>query len=102
MAFVEGFENGLEVNHIDRVRTNNNPSNLEWITHRENVRHSSKMGAYTKRGNSNPRAKLKEKDIPIIRKMISEGLYQQDIAVEFGVSNTAISLINRGINWRGF
>jgi len=33
-----------EVNHIDSNPTNNNVQNLEWVTHSENMRHSSKYG----------------------------------------------------------
>lgn len=34
----DSFEEGLEVNHKDANRQNNNVDNLEWITHAENVR----------------------------------------------------------------
>lgn len=34
----EPFEEGLEVNHKDANRQNNNVDNLEWVTHEENVR----------------------------------------------------------------
>lgn len=37
-AFVDGYAEGLEVNHKDFDRTNNVPENLEWITHSENVK----------------------------------------------------------------
>ena len=32
------------VNHIDGNRENNHVSNLEWVTHKENSQHASKMG----------------------------------------------------------
>lgn len=37
-AFVQGYQEGLIVNHIDHVRHNNHYTNLEWITHAENIR----------------------------------------------------------------
>ncbi len=40
-AFVDGYKDGLEINHIDCDRTNSYYKNLEWVTHQENV-------AYTK------------------------------------------------------
>ena len=36
-AFCNGYKNGLTVNHIDGNRLNNNASNLEWVTHKENM-----------------------------------------------------------------
>lgn len=45
-----------EVNHIDRDRTNNRVDNLEYLTHKENVRHSSITGSYSRFGDRNSRA----------------------------------------------
>ena len=36
IAFIPNPENKLEIDHIDRVRTNNNLSNLRWVTIKEN------------------------------------------------------------------
>ena len=36
-AFLDNPENKKEVNHIDCHRDNNNASNLEWVSHRENT-----------------------------------------------------------------
>ena len=37
--FVEGYKEGLVVNHKDLNKTNNRAENLEWITQKENVIH---------------------------------------------------------------
>lgn len=39
-AFCNGYEEGLQVNHKDGNKLNNNANNLEWVTAKENVRHS--------------------------------------------------------------
>ena len=40
-AFIEGYEEGKVVNHIDCNPSNNQASNLEWLTQAENLRHRS-------------------------------------------------------------
>jgi hypothetical protein len=40
MAFCEGYEEGLHINHIDKDRSNNNAKNLEWVTQQCNNEYS--------------------------------------------------------------
>lgn len=51
-AFVSGYKEGLEVNHINKIRDDNRPENLEWMTRKENVRYSlcRKLKVTTKAG----------------------------------------------------
>lgn len=43
-AFVDGYFDGAEVNHIDTDRTNNMSCNLEWVTHDYNILYSIECG----------------------------------------------------------
>ena len=44
-AFVPGYFEGAQVNHINEIRNDNRPENLEWVTPRENINH----GGHNKR-----------------------------------------------------
>lgn len=39
-----GIHDGLEIDHIDGVRTNNNIENLRFVTHYENLLHTYELG----------------------------------------------------------
>jgi len=44
--FVQGYGEGKEVNHKDSNKLNNHYTNLEWVTRKENVRHSIEKGSF--------------------------------------------------------
>ena len=116
------------VNHKDGNKRNNQVDNLEWCTPAENRAHAVKLGLYASgerhssrthpesvpkgedhwsrrhpekvlRGATNGNAKLTEKQVKQIRKLLSEGMLQRDIASLFGMTQTLISRINLGRLW---
>lgn len=54
IAFIPNPLEKPEINHIDFDRTNNCVSNLEWVTHKENIKHLMSAGRhYTQTTNIN-------------------------------------------------
>lgn len=85
-GWVEGYFDGAEVNHIDYDRTNYAWTNLEWVTHKENVEHSAKKTDHysqSKVGSKNGRARFTENDVLLIRQMYDSGSSIADIVREF-------------------
>ena len=89
-AFVKGYKKGLQVNHKDGNKLNNNASNLEWCTPLENVRHSIEVLGFNKRGKNHPKARA----IVGFHKLTGEKLYEfdclSDAARYFGSCRSSI------------
>lgn len=92
-----------EVNHKDFNRLNNDYSNLEWTTHKENVDYSVKRGRYGRgqhTGVLNGRARLNDKDVADIRRQIANGCTTAEIARAYNVGWSTIHNIKQGNTWK--
>lgn len=49
IAFIPNPDNKEQVNHIDEVKTNNDLSNLEWVTQKENMNHGTRIARVTEK-----------------------------------------------------
>lgn len=98
-SFVENLHDKPVVNHIDGIKTNNRPENLEWVTSKENTHHASGLGLMCKGERINT-AKLNLSQVKEIRQLLKQGKSQRSLARKFGVSSTSITSIALGRSWK--
>jgi len=98
-AFMGPCPEGKEVNHIDGNRLNNVLSNLEYISHRENMKHASELGLL-RRGVRNRNAKLIESQVREILSLRNSGLSSIEIGLQYGVHSTNIRQIWKRKAWK--
>jgi len=101
-AFLCSIVKGKEVNHKDGNKLNNNLDNLEIVTHKDNILHAVKSNIMTMdwfRGEKQHKAKLKEKEVIKIRKLLGTKT-QREIANIYKVDPATISNIATNKSWR--
>ena len=95
LAFIDNPENKPQVNHIDGVKTNNDVSNLEWVTNSENQLHAWKIGLQPVRHAVN--CCFTEEEAKQIRKeYLNESVSHRELAKKYGVSKTTITDLLKG------
>ena len=94
LAFVSGYHEGMEVNHIDENKQNNRADNLEWISRKENLHY----GGHIKRSMSWISENVPKGCIQMTKegKDIQKFDSIKKAAESIGVSRSLVSLVCRG------
>jgi len=93
-AFIEPRGPEWTVNHKNGVRSDNRLDNLEYLSHAENVRYSAL--SYSRPGELNSRAKLKEAQVRQIRTLYAAGDGLTKLARKFGTNKYVVyDIVNR-------
>jgi len=90
-------------NHKDGNKINNLLTNLEWVTHQQNIQHSYtvlKRQAARTVGSKNPMSRLDETKVKEIKLLITQDLPYKKIAQKYKVSVMSICNIAVGRTWR--
>lgn len=101
-AFIGKSEiEGVEINHIDGIRTNNRVENIEYVTHQENIDHAKRTGLLdSKTGERHYRAKLTAAQVAEIRSQLSSGKTSIEIAKRYGIYHGTVRQIKRRDIWK--
>jgi hypothetical protein len=94
-AFIGPRPEGFEVNHKDFDKRNNRASNLEYMTHRENIQHAVRGGRFPQ-GEQVVGSKLTADDVRAMRALRTCGWSQRKLAAAFRLSqSTTCAILNR-------
>lgn len=89
------------VAHNDGCPGNNSPSNLRYATHKENESDKTIHGTkFFASGALNGHAKIDESAVIRIRNLLASGTPSKEIQSEYGISQSAVSLIKARKTWK--
>jgi hypothetical protein len=100
--FIEN-PNGLpELDHMDSNRMNPAAWNLEWVSHKENVRRAWERGNHNGKfdGAKNPRAKLTENMVRRLRQEYASGVTQKELSVKYNISWSTVHNVVNYLTWK--
>jgi hypothetical protein len=101
-AFIPNPEGKPQVNHRNGVKADNRVENLEWATCSENILHAFSTGLNEgRKGEEHHAAKLTEADVIDIRtRYAAGGIFQRELADEFGLTPSTVGEIIRLEIWK--
>ena len=105
LAFIGSKPVGYEVNHKNGKRLDNRSSNLEYVTHRQNVEHARSLDILKFKhlpvfyGSNNPVSRWTESDIIEMRRMRASGVSLKTIGNHFGWTKEGVWSVVSGRTW---
>lgn len=97
-AFIGPRPVGMSIDHVDGNKTNNDVSNLEYVTHEENMRRAAVLGLLAK-GEDNGASKLTSADVADARSLARQGHTHRQIAARLDVARSTVTCAVSGTSW---
>lgn len=101
-AFIGLCPKGCEANHKDGNKRNYSLTNLEWVTHQQNMQHAVKTGLFNPTyptGEKAGSSKLKDGEVWLIRRLLWFDVSKIKISKMFRASISTIYQISSGQMW---
>ena len=100
-AFVSNPNGYPEVDHKDSDRMNPAAKNLEWVKHKENIRRAKERGGYAghSAGAKNPRAKLNEDIVRMLRREYEAGRTIRELHRQYNIAESTIGNVVHRCTW---
>lgn len=98
-AFIGERPIGMEVNHRDGNKKNNHWTNLEYVTHQQNMSHAGRIGLLGGEGYG-PTPKLTKKIVEEIRRLHANGVSSKRLGIFYGVHRGHVWRLVRRMNWK--
>jgi len=88
-----------QVNHIDGNTLNNDYTNLEWVTPKQNMEHAVNNGLLKMKGEQHHFVKLNEIQVREIKLRLKNGECYRKISKDYPVTQQTIHKIKQGTRW---
>ncbi|WP_284108924.1 NUMOD4 domain-containing protein [Acinetobacter pittii] len=99
-AFCDNPLNKPHINHKNGLKTDNNSSNLEWVTASENALHALSLGLFQPSAGENSKAaKITAKQANYVREQILNDIPLNEISASTNIPLNIVSSIRLGKTW---
>lgn len=98
------YRAGLEINHKNGIKTDNRPSNLEWVTRSENMKHAAQNNLLDttnrKRGEDCNLTNFSEAQIREACELLQDGWRNVDVARKVGMRSSYVKDLRAKRSWK--
>jgi hypothetical protein len=95
-AFLKNKENKKTVNHKNCIKTDNRLENLEWMTHRENMKHAEGNNLIKKLKKNEGNIKYTNKQCKEVIDLVRSGLSYRKAGSKFNMPYSTVAHLMRG------